>query len=182
MPSRRPAQRRERDPARPVAMAPKEKKAKEPEAPPSDWVARQSSAEFMACLDGCVTHLRSGRADAVRGKQLLAQGLFRLTFEVTHTSSPDANDLLIGVCDAAAWSTEESREGVNSAHELLQGAFGQSSGRLWQTFGRHGHAVAWGFEPKTGRVVSTSDVCAGRCAPPCILPCAPKLTAKHPAA
>lgn len=143
-------------------MAPKEKKKAEPALPPSDWVAREASKEWMGCAEGAVTHLRAGKADAVRGKQLLANGHFRVTFEVTHTSSTDAQDMLIGVCDAAAWSSEESKAGVSAAGETLQKAFGHEGGAKWQTFGRHGHAVGWGFEPKTGRLVTTPDVSCGR--------------------
>lgn len=144
-------------------MAPKkEKKPAEPPPPPSDWVPRAKSKEWMACDEKTVTHLRTGRADAVRGKALLARGTFRLTYEVTHTSSPDAQDLVVGVCDAAAWSAEESLEGLNDATTQLQLAFDEQTGTKWQTFGRHGHALAWGFEPKTGCLIVSPDVCAGR--------------------
>ena len=144
-------------------MAPKAaKKPKEPEGPPSEFVARGSSKEWMTCAENKVTHTRPGRADSVRGKQLLAQGRFRITYEITHTSSPDAQDVLLGVCDAAAWSADESKDGFNAATDQLQAAFGHTAIRRWQTFGRHGHAVAWGIEPKTGRLVSTPDVCSGR--------------------
>jgi hypothetical protein len=144
-------------------MAPKkDKKVKEPEPPPSEWVARSQSKEWMQCIEGAVTHLRAGRPDAVRGKTLLAQGKFKLAYEVTHSTSSNAQDILLGVCDASAWAAEESKDGITAATEALQNALGQSSGRRWQTFGRHGHAAAWGFEPRTGRLVTSPDVNCGK--------------------
>jgi hypothetical protein len=142
------------------AMAPKkEKKAKAPEAPPSDWVPRESSKDFMLCAEGLVVHGRTGVPDAVRGKTLLAQGSFRITYEITQSGHTCAQDMLLGVCDAATWGTAESEGG---AAEQIQALFGDDTTRRLATWGRHGHAVAWGYDPRSGRLVSTRDVCKGK--------------------
>lgn len=141
-------------------MAPKGKgKApKEPPPPPSDWVPESRSKDFMNCNELVVTHLRAGRADAVRGKPLLAQGLYRITYEITNSSHPNAQDMLLGVCDATAWSTGDEKDA--NAFELIQAVFGDDKVKH-STFSKHGHAIAWGFCPKRGRVVASPGVTSG---------------------
>ena len=112
----------------------------------------------MDCNETVVTHLRAGRADAVRAKPLLAQGRFRITYEITHSSSPVAQDMLLGVCDATAWSTGDDKD--VSAHDMIEALFSEQKLKH-STFSKHGHAVAWGFDPKRGRVVSAPGITHG---------------------
>ena len=131
-------------------MAPKKEKApKAPPPPPSDWIPESKSKDFMDCNEAVVTHLRAGRADAVRAKPLLAQGRFRITYEITHSSSPVAQDMLLGVCDATAWSTGDDKD--VSAHDMIEALFSEQKLKH-STFSKHGHAVAWGFDPKRGQL------------------------------
>jgi hypothetical protein len=98
------------------SMAPKGKKAPAaPPPPPSDWIPESTSKEFMDCNEAVVTHLRAGRADSCRGKPLLCNGRFRVTYEITHSSSPVAQGMLLGVCDATAWSTGDEKGNCEAA-------------------------------------------------------------------
>ena len=58
------------------------KEAKAPPDPPSDWVARDRSKPHLLCVDENLTHTRCGNADIARGKALLHNGLFRITYEI----------------------------------------------------------------------------------------------------
>ena len=138
-------------------MAPK-KEAKAPPDPPSDWVARDRSKPHLLCVDENLTHTRCGNADIARGKSLLHNGLFRITYEITHASAPTCADIILGVCDAGAW---QAGAGDAAAAEMIKAALGEGSEGKF-VWARHSQLAAWGIEAKSGCLITTSDVTKGK--------------------
>lgn len=133
-------------------MAPKDKKPKAPPEPPSCWVAVDERMKESVRLDeGTVVSLRAGRPSAVRGKEALAGGRYRLAYEIVHADSPAGWGLLLGVCSANAQAGQKASAGIKAI-------FGQTER---PPFAQHSHATAWGLCPSSGQLVRTDDAAKG---------------------
>ena len=143
-------------------MAPKEKKPKEPEPPPSLWVPLDPSRkEYVTCLDNLVTHNRNG-CDAVRGKQALAGGCFRLIYEIAPASSAGFG-VAVGVC-AHVYDpppAELMEEGKKDKKKVAPPAAPPYDVPSKTPFITTSHANAWGFCPSNGQLLSAEDVRRG---------------------
>jgi len=133
-------------------MAPKgkEKKATGPPEPPSCWQPlNPAKREFVSCIDAEASHCRNG-TDAVRGKQALAAGRFRLVFEVSPASSAGFG-MIVGVCSQLV--VEENGKVAIPPVEY--------TGPMMPSFVTSSQACAWGFCPSTGQLASVADVTKG---------------------
>jgi len=143
-------------------MAPKAEKKKAPPPPPTDWVPRgPASTDFFECIGSVVTHLRSGTTDTVRGKNVLFDGLHRITYEITHAAKPNAQGLVVGVCDGTAWSGDSDPAAGEAVREAL-GLISGGPAAKGTAFYAHGHTMAWGLCLCSGRLLTSRDVARGK--------------------
>ena len=136
--------------------ASRESRASREHEPEHDhWIKAPASQQYMQVLGRTVRHLRAcGVMDVAHGAHELSGGTFRLHYLVTPFADTGVarspmrrcfDGIVLGVCDARAWTKEEKLS--LRAEETKHGAFEQG-----------GHSVAWGLRLSTGQLVSTSNV------------------------
>lgn len=139
-----------------AGMAPKKEKGPvAPPEPPSVWQPLNAkSKDFLQCSDGRVTHFRHG-VDAVRGKQALGAGSYRIIYELSNAGSSAGFGLIVGVC---ADPGECDAGPTTGASKQIHDIFHQSKN---STFATYSHQYGWGIAPSSGRLVTTSDLAKG---------------------
>ena len=145
-------------------MAPKaEKKPKEPDPPPSAWMPlNPQRKEFVACLGAVVRHNRNG-CDAVRGKQALSGGRFRLIYEISPADTAGFG-ICVGVCahvhdPPPAEPVEEG--GKDKKKKVAAPAPLPYDVPSKTPFVTTSLSSAWGYCPSSGQLMSTDDVRKG---------------------
>ena len=102
--------------------------------------------------EGAVTHLAGSRCAAVRGKEPLASGVYRLSYQITSSSSPAGYGIVLGVCSCE--DPDSSAAAANRA-KTIQDDSGLTGSFVFSPFGR---TNGWGLSPSTGRLVRTDTL------------------------
>merc|ERR1712226_817479 len=121
---------------------------------PAQWVPHFRCVNHFKCpvQDNMLVHTRGGLSDAAHGAVPLADGRFRITYQISRACTPGAFGMVVGVADCSPhlWNAPDA---VTSKE--IQAICQRQATAVMQP------RVAWGLCPSSGKLLETHNVRAG---------------------